>query len=128
MAENPIQPPPPREGLTDQGFITRVWYRWMQLMAKMAFRSEDLEALVASDALHARGWTEFQKELEQLKKFVYLQSASQKDYQVEIERLEKLLYALKQHLPQELHSIAKPAFKDVFSTGKNIVLVREVFS
>ena len=129
MPEKPTQPPPPREILTeDKGFVSRVWYRWMQGMAKMAFRSEDLEALVASDALHARGWAEFEKELEQLKKFVYLQVAIQRDYQGEIERLEKLVYALTQHLPQELHSVAKPAFKDVYTAGESILVTREVFS
>ena len=54
MAENPIQPPPPREGLTSEGFVTRVWYRWLQLMARTAIQGTDVEKIVAAEVYRAK--------------------------------------------------------------------------
>jgi len=92
MADNPIQPPPPREGLTSEGFVTRVWYRWLQLMARTAIQGTDVEKIVAAEVYRAEA-SALNKRIQALEAYMKGLEVPRKSYDSRIAALESYIKA-----------------------------------
>ena len=136
MPEKPIQPPPPREGLTSEGFVTRVWYRWMQSVAKMVFRSEDLEAIVAAGGYDIQKEAVYEQRIDELQKRFESMLVQDKSYLAQIDELRKIIYTdylvAKTNYEAELGDLRKLIAISAFQIGgvssvySNIALISVV--